>query len=196
VRRASGPPSRVDIGAIGVSTGGPTALAELIPALPVTLPVPVVIVQHMPPMFTRVLAERLDLKSALHAVEAADGARLAPGTVYIAPGDLHMEVSSRERLRTFDGPHENSCRPSVDPLFRSVATQFGPHALAIVLTGMGRDGLRGAEEIARAGGHILVQDEASSVVWGMPGAAWKQGAAEEMLPLDMVPARLIAAVRR
>ena len=194
VRRASGPPSRVDIVAIGVSTGGPTALAELIPALPATLPVPVVVVQHMPPMFTRVLAERLDQRSALHAVEAADGARLAPGTVYIAPGDLHMEVSSRERLRTFDGPHENSCRPSVDPLFRSVATQFGPHALAIVLTGMGRDGLRGAEEIARAGGHLLVQDEASSVVWGMPGFVARAGLADAAVPLSAMPAEVLRRV--
>jgi two-component system chemotaxis response regulator CheB len=191
VRRASGPPSRVDIIAIGVSTGGPTALAQLIPALPAAVPVPIVIVQHMPPMFTRVLAERLDQKSAVRAVEAADGARLTPGTVYIAPGDLHMEAMSRERLRVYDGPHENSCRPSVDPLFRSVAAQFGPHVLAIVMTGMGRDGLRGAEEIARAGGHILVQDEDSSVVWGMPGFVARAGLADAALPLPGLAAEIV-----
>jgi len=191
VRRASGPPCRVDIVAIGVSTGGPTALAELIPALPASLPVPILLVQHMPPMFTKILADRLDHKSAVRVVEGADGARIDPGTVCIAPGDRHMEVASRERLRVYDGPHENSCRPSVDPLFRSVATYFGPHTLAIVLTGMGRDGLRGAEDIAIAGGHILVQDEATSVVWGMPGFVSRAGLADAALPLDELPAEIV-----
>jgi two-component system, chemotaxis family, protein-glutamate methylesterase/glutaminase len=190
VRRAGGPAGRVDIIAIGVSTGGPTALAELVPALPAAMPVPIVIVQHMPPMFTRILADRLDQKSGLHVVEAADGARLTPGTVYVAPGDLHLEAVSRARLHVYDGPHENSCRPSVDPLFRSVAAQFGPHVLAIVMTGMGRDGLRGAEEIARAGGHILVQDEVTSVVWGMPGFVARAGLADASVPLSALPAEI------
>jgi two-component system chemotaxis response regulator CheB len=191
IQRASGPPGRVDIVAIGVSTGGPTALAELIPSLPATLPVPVLIVQHMPPMFTKILAERLDHKSAVAVVEAADGARVAPGTVYVAPGDRHMEVASREHLRVYDGPHENSCRPSVDPMFRSVATHFGPHALAIVMTGMGRDGLRGAEEVALAGGRLLVQDEDTSVVWGMPGFVSRAGLADAAVPLGALAGEVL-----
>ena len=127
VARATGPAQRVDLIAIGVSTGGPTALAELIPSLPATLPVPVVIVQHMPPMFTKILAERLDHKSAVRVLEAADGDRVKPGSVYIAPGDLHLAIAARDRevLHVYDGPHENSCRPSVDPLFRTVAERYG-----------------------------------------------------------------------
>jgi two-component system chemotaxis response regulator CheB len=191
IRRASGPAARVDIVAIGVSTGGPTALAELIPALPASLPVPIVIVQHMPPMFTKILAERLDHKSPLRVIEGVDGARLSAGTVYIAPGDRHMELTSRENLRVYDGPHENSCRPSVDPLFRSVATHFGPNALAIVMTGMGRDGLRGSEDVALAHGHILVQDEASSVVWGMPGFVSRAGLADAAVPLGALSAEIV-----
>ena len=183
VRRSTGPLERVDLIAIGVSTGGPTALAELIPSLPGTLPVPVAIVQHMPPMFTRILAERLDHKSALTVREGADGAHLDVGSVFIAPGDRHMAIANRSSLHVYDGPHENSCRPSVDPLFRSVAEQFGPHALALVLTGMGSDGLRGAEAVAEAGGRVLVQDEASSVVWGMPGFVSRAGLADAALPL-------------
>jgi two-component system chemotaxis response regulator CheB len=185
VRRASGPLQRVDLIAIGVSTGGPTALAELIPSLPADLPVPVAIVQHMPPMFTKILAERLDSKSPLRVAEAADGDRLRSGSVYVAPGDLHLAIAKRDRdhLHVYDGPHENSCRPSVDPLFRSVADRFGPHALGIVMTGMGSDGLRGAEHLAAAGGRLLVQDEASSVVWGMPGFVARAGLADAALPL-------------
>jgi len=195
VGRARGPQGRVDVVAIGVSTGGPTALASLIPALPADLPVPILIVQHMPPMFTKILAERLDLKSALHVEEGADGVRLRPGTVYVAPGDRHLEVASRERLHVYDGPHENSCRPSVDPLFRSVAAQFGTSTLAVVLTGMGRDGLRGAEEVAMAGGHLLVQDEASSVVWGMPGFVSRAGLADAALNLAALPGEIVRRLR-
>jgi two-component system chemotaxis response regulator CheB len=194
VRRASGPAGRVDVVAIGVSTGGPTALAKLIPALPAAVPVPILIVQHMPPMFTKILAERLDLKSALRVQEGVDGVRLQPGTVYVAPGDRHMEVGSRDRLHVYDGPHENSCRPSVDPLFRSVAAPFGPSALAIVLTGMGRDGLRGAEDVALARGHLVVQDEATSVVWGMPGFVSRAGLADAALPLAALPGEIVRRI--
>jgi two-component system chemotaxis response regulator CheB len=194
VRRAAGPAGRVDLIAIGVSTGGPTALAELTPALPATLPVPIVLVQHMPPMFTKILAERLDQKSALRVCEGADGMHLRPGTLYIAPGDRHMGLGSRERLHVYDGPHENSCRPSVDPLFRTVAAHYGRAALAIVLTGMGRDGLRGAEEIALGGGHIIVQDEASSVVWGMPGFVDRAGLADAAVPLSLLPGEIVRRV--
>ena len=196
VARASGPAQRVDLIAIGVSTGGPTALAELIPSLPGTLPVPIAIVQHMPPMFTKILAERLDHKSALRVLEATDGDRLKPGTVSVAPGDLHMAIAARDRevLHVYDGPHENSCRPSVDPLFRTVAERYGANALGIVMTGMGSDGLRGAEHLAAAGGRLIVQDEASSVVWGMPGFVWRAGLADAAVPLANLRAEILRRV--
>jgi two-component system chemotaxis response regulator CheB len=189
-------PRSGDLIAIGVSTGGPTALAELIPSLPGTLPVPVVIVQHMPPMFTKILAERLDHKSALHVLEAADGDRLKPCSVYIAPGDLHLAIAARDRevLHVYDGPHENSCRPSVDPLFRTVAERYGAHALGIVMTGMGSDGLRGAEHLAAAGARIIVQDEDSSVVWGMPGFVSRAGLADVAVPLAGLRAEILRRV--
>jgi two-component system, chemotaxis family, protein-glutamate methylesterase/glutaminase len=179
---------RVDVLAIGVSTGGPNALAALLPQLPGDLAVPIVIVQHMPPVFTKLLAQRLDKKSALRVAEGHDGARLAPGTAWIAPGDRHMEVvraGVHVVLRTNGDPPENSCRPAVDPLFRSVATVYGKRSLALILTGMGQDGFRGSEHIHDAGGQILAQDEATSVVWGMPGAV--AGLAERILPLEQLP---------
>jgi two-component system chemotaxis response regulator CheB len=193
VRRASGPPERIDVIVIGVSTGGPTALAELIPTLPGDLPVPIAIVQHMPPMFTKILAERLDHKSAMHVAEAADGDRLRAGHVAIAPGDRHLSLAERDRdhLHVYDGPHENSCRPSVDPLFRSVADAYGPHALGIVMTGMGSDGLRGSEHLAAAGAHLIVQDEATSVVWGMPGFVARAGLADAALPLGSLRGEIV-----
>lgn len=182
-----GPAGRLDLLAIGVSTGGPNALAELIPALPGDLPVPVVIVQHMPPLFTRLLADRLNAASKLTVREAVDGDVLTPGSVWIAPGDWHMEVARDKAqvvLRTHQGPPENSCRPAVDVLFRSVAALFGGATLGVILTGMGRDGLKGSELIRAAGGRILAQDEASSVVWGMPGYVAGAGLAEAVLPLS------------
>jgi two-component system chemotaxis response regulator CheB len=193
VRRASGPPERIDVIVIGVSTGGPTALAELIPTLPGDLPVPIAIVQHMPPMFTKILAERLDHKSALRVAEAADGDRLRAGHVAIAPGDRHLSLAEHDRdhLHVYDGPHENSCRPSVDPLFRSVADAYGPHALGIVMTGMGSDGLRGSEHLAAAGAHLIVQDEATSVVWGMPGFVARAGLADAALPLGSLRGEIV-----
>jgi two-component system, chemotaxis family, protein-glutamate methylesterase/glutaminase len=180
-------PGRVDVMAIGASTGGPNALTRLLAGLPASLPVPVVVVQHMPPLFTRLLAERLSAKSSLRVREAADGDLLAPGDVLIAPGDLHMTVEdtgAAHRVRTFYGPPENSCRPSVDPLFRSVAQTFGRHALGVVLTGMGRDGLRGAETIRGVGGQIVAQDEATSVVWGMPGFVAGAGLADAVVSIQ------------
>jgi len=177
----------IEVLAIGVSTGGPNALADLLPTLPETFPVPVLIVQHMPPMFTRLLAERLDSQCALHVVEAQAGDLLEPGGVWIAPGDNHMVVRREGltvRIATHQGPHENSCRPSVDVLFRSVGEVYGDGVLAIVLTGMGQDGLLGCERLHEAGARILVQDEATSVVWGMPGFVANAGLAEAVLPLD------------
>lgn len=171
---------------IGVSTGGPQALAELIPQLPASLRVPVLVVQHMPPMFTRLLAERLDSLSPLRVVEAGDGMEIRPGTVYVAPGNYHLRLrrSGSSLLAALDqGPRENSCRPAVDVLFRSLAESFGKDVLSVVLTGMGFDGLRGTQALKAAGGQSLVQDRASSVVWGMPGAVAEAGLADGVFPL-------------
>jgi two-component system chemotaxis response regulator CheB len=181
-----GSPDCPGILAIGVSTGGPNALATLLPELTQPLPVPVVIVQHMPPLFTRLLADRIRAVTGLIAREGEAGAVLNPGEVWIAPGGFHMEVErSRDgvHLRTHEGPFENSCRPAVDVLFRSVAQTYGARSLGVVLTGMGQDGLRGCEWIREAGGQVLAQDEATSVVWGMPGAVSQAGLAEKVLPL-------------
>ncbi|TVR66784.1 MAG: chemotaxis response regulator protein-glutamate methylesterase [Gemmatimonadales bacterium] len=186
-------PGRVTAVVIGVSTGGPNALAEVIPALPPDFPVPVLIVQHMPPLFTRLLADRLSSGGGLPAEEAVSGTRILPGRALLAPGDWHMEVEVRDSahlVRLHQGPQENSCRPAVDVLFRSAARVFGPGTLGIVLTGMGKDGLRGSEDIHRAGGRIIVQDQASSVVWGMPGYVAEAGLAHRILPLDRVAEEL------
>lgn len=186
VMRPTGTTAGVEILAIGVSTGGPNALAELIPAMGRGLPVPVVIVQHMPPLFTRLLAERIATVSGVICREAVDGEPLKPGEILLAPGGKHLEVEKfRDGVRTRlqEEAPENSCRPAVDVLFRSVAKVYGNKCLAVVLTGMGQDGLKGCELIHAAGGQILVQDEASSVVWGMPGAVSNAGLAEKALPL-------------
>ena len=192
-----GPAEPVDVLAIGVSTGGPNALASLLPMLPADLPVPVLIVQHMPPVFTRLLAERLDRQSAIRVCEAQDGMVVEPGRVYIAPGDHHLTVVNergRVVVRLNQGPQEQSCRPAVDPLFRSVAEAYGAHTLAVVLTGMGADGMRGATRIAEVGGVILAQDEASSVVWGMPAAVVQAGLAEAVLPLDRIADAVLSRI--
>ncbi|MCB0325462.1 MAG: hypothetical protein KDD69_17890, partial [Bdellovibrionales bacterium] len=192
------PRSRIDVVAIGVSTGGPNALADLLPRLPNTLPVPVLIVQHMPPVFTRMLAERLDAKCALRVVEAQEGDEALPGTAYIAPGNYHM-VANREgtslRLHLNQQPPENSCRPAVDVLFRSLVESHGAHTLAVVLTGMGKDGLRGCELLAETGAQIVVQDEPTSVVWGMPGYVAEAELAEEILPLDAIAGSIITRLK-
>lgn len=184
---------RIDIVAIGASTGGPNALADVFGALPRDFPVPIVIVQHMPPMFTRLLAERLSKLSPIPTVEAESGVELAPGKALIAPGDHHMVIGrdgTRIRALVNQDPPENSCRPAVDPLFRSVANLYGRHVLAVVLTGMGQDGLRGCEAVRAAGGQVLVQDEASSVVWGMPGAVARAGLADMVLPLPNIASEI------
>jgi two-component system chemotaxis response regulator CheB len=151
--------------------------------------VPVVVVQHMPPLFTRMLAERLTALSRLAVAEASEGMLMKPGTVFIAPGDFHMTVVRRGAavvVALNQGPHENSCRPAVDVLFRSVAKVYGAAALGVILTGMGQDGLRGCEWIYEAGGQVLAQDEETSVVWGMPGFVARAGLAEKILPLEMM----------
>lgn len=180
---------QVDVVVIGVSTGGPNALAELVPAIPADFPVPVLIVQHMPPVFTQTLAERLNSRSEITVREGREGEPIAAGEAWIAPGGFHMTVVPGKTgfvLRTNQDPPENSCRPAVDVLFRSAVDAFGSNVLAIVLTGMGQDGLRGCERIREAGGLVFVQDEASSVVWGMPGYVAQAGLAHKVLPLPEI----------
>jgi two-component system chemotaxis response regulator CheB len=175
--------------AIGCSTGGPNALADLFSSLREPLPVPCVIVQHMPPLFTKMLAERLGRGSPNRFFEGEEGQELGPGCAFIAPGGRHMEVRRSgpvPRLHLTDEPPENSCRPSVDVLFRSVAVAYGAGTLALVMTGMGQDGLRGCHHIQERGGRILAQDEATSVVWGMPGYVANAGLAEKVLPLGQI----------
>lgn len=199
IKLASPTQSPIDIVAIGVSTGGPNALATIIPALPGNFPVPVLIVQHMPPMFTRLLAERLDSQSALKVVEASEGMPIEAGKVYIAPGDYHLEVTggpSSSIVKLHQGPQENSCRPAVDVLFRSVSDNYGARVLSVVLTGMGSDGLKGAEVIRNLGGQVIVQDEQSSVVWGMPAYVAEAGIAEAILPLEQIAPEIVNRVKR
>jgi two-component system chemotaxis response regulator CheB len=174
---------------IGISTGGPDALSKLIPALPGDLPSPVLIVQHMPPVFTKLLADRLNATSALPVKEAAEGDILSAPGVWLAPGDFHMSVErdgAKLVARIGQGPPENSCRPAADVLFRTVAAACGPRILAVVLTGMGQDGLHGCEAIRSAGGDVIIQDEASSVVWGMPGFVARAGLQSAILPLSQL----------
>lgn len=174
---------------VGSSTGGPEALARVLPALPASLPVPVLLVQHMPPVFTRQFAQRLDRLCPLTVVEAVDGTPLAPGTVHLAPGDHHLTIRKTGRglvTALNQSPPENFCRPAVDPLFRSSVETFDGAVLGVVLTGMGSDGRIGAGRIRETGGAVVVQDQASSVVWGMPGAVATAGFADEVLPLDRV----------
>jgi two-component system chemotaxis response regulator CheB len=180
---------RVDVVAIGSSTGGPNALTTLLTSLPAHLSTPLLIVQHMPPVFTRFLAERLAAKCLFPVREADDGAIVRPGEVWIARGDYHLATvreGTQVRLRLTQQPPENSCRPSVDVLFRSVAEVYGGSALALVLTGMGQDGLLGARQLRAAGADIVVQDEATSVVWGMPGYIAREGLADAVLPLGQI----------
>jgi two-component system chemotaxis response regulator CheB len=187
--------SRVEIVVIGVSTGGPNALMQLLPEIPADFPVPVVVVQHMPPLFTRFLAERLSKVCALQVREAAHGDKLTAGTIWIAPGDHHLEMERTKHdviIRLNQGPLENSCRPAVDPTFRSAVECFGSRVLGVIMTGMGHDGLQGSRCIYDGGGQILAQDEKTSVVWGMPRFVVEEGLPDEVLPLD----RIASAIRQ
>ncbi|MDE1571075.1 chemotaxis response regulator protein-glutamate methylesterase [Aquabacter sp. P-9] len=181
--------SPVGILTIGSSTGGPQALTRLFGQIGQAVGgVPVVIAQHMPATFTSILAEHVSRAAGRPAAEGVDGEELVPGRIYIAPGGRHMVVERAKGkpgiIRLNDDPPVNFCRPAVDPLFNAVAQGFGSHVLALVLTGMGSDGARGAGVIADAGGSVIVQDEETSVVWGMPGATASAGNACEILPLD------------
>jgi two-component system chemotaxis response regulator CheB len=180
---------RIEIVAIGTSTGGPNALAEVLPRIPKDFPVPIVLVQHMPPIFTRMLAERLASRSAIAVEEGSAGVVLSPAHSWIAPGNFHMTVARAGvnwRLELNKDPPEHSCRPAVDVLFRSVAAVCRANVLGVVMTGMGSDGVLGAQYIREAGGEVIIQDEPSSVVWGMPGLVYAAGQADAVYPLDQL----------
>lgn len=180
--------TRIGCVGIGISTGGPEALRSMIPLLPATLRVPILIVQHMPSLFTKALAESLDKRSALCVQEATDGEQIKPGHIYIAPGEKHMRVEREGdhgpvTIRITQDPPENHCRPSVDYLFRSLSQVYGPATLAIVMTGMGSDGARGVRLVSRRGGLIAAQDKETSTIFGMPMEAIKTGLVQDILPL-------------
>lgn len=184
---------------VAASTGGPEALAKVFAGLPRSFPVPIVVVQHMPPVFTAQLAGRLATLSGLMAVEATAETVLVPGLIAVAPGDFHLVVRRRgvHLLATPNrDPHENSCRPSADVTFRTAASTLGGGVLGVVLTGLGRDGCAGARAVVAAGGRVIVQDQATSVAWGMPGAVANEGLAERILPItDIAPAIITRAHR-
>lgn len=188
-----GPVLRPKIVVIGVSTGGPAALEALLPKLPASFPLPIVIVQHMPRLFTGLLAERLNHLGPLRVRESADRLRAEAGVVDLAPGDFHLELTREFRLRVNQNPPENFCRPSVDVLFRSAAQACAGQVLGVILTGMGSDGLAGCREIRAAGGQVFAQDRVSSVIWGMPGAVVNAGLANRVLPLDALPGEILRA---
>jgi two-component system, chemotaxis family, protein-glutamate methylesterase/glutaminase len=203
--RFAPPPYRIDVVGIGVSTGGPNALAEVIPNLPADFPVPILLVQHMPPLFTASLAEHLNNRSHLSVREARDGEAIEPGTVLIAPGGKHMVV--RRRPDTEDGtlipcvglnesPPENSCRPAVNVLFRSLAAQYDGNMLAVVMTGMGNDGCEGVRAMKRRGCTCLTQSESTCIVYGMPWAVDEAGLSDERVPLERLAERINSLVRR
>jgi len=181
---------RPDVIAIGSSTGGPAALSEVFSSLPGSIPVPITITQHMPKLFVQSLATRLDKESKLTVKVAEDGMQLMPGHVYIAPGEIHMEVVRKGvglAAKLVDGPKVHHCKPAVDPTFYSLA-KLSPvvRTLAVVLTGMGADGADGSKRIGENKGYVIAQDEASSAVWGMPGSTVKLGAANDVLPLSQI----------
>jgi two-component system chemotaxis response regulator CheB len=199
----------VEIVVIGVSTGGPSALEVVLPKLAKDFAVPVMIVQHMPKLFTGELAERLDRCCALRVREARDGAEMRPGTIWLAPGDAHMEVAEaagesvgagnegvvrRAQIHLHQHRALNHCKPSVDYLFSSAARLYGAATLALVMTGMGADGLNGSRHVHEAGGVVLAQDAATSAVWGMPGRVFDAGLAREPLPLAALAGELTRRV--
>lgn len=190
-------PVKPSVLAIGVSTGGPAALDVLLPELPAGFPLPVLIVQHMPEVFTGLLAERLSRRCGMRVSEAAEGMPAIPGSIYIARGDWHLEVRPAARpgapaiLHLTQDPSENHCRPAVDTLFRSAARVYGSGVLAVVLTGMGYDGLVGSRLVREQGGSVLAQDQATSTVWGMPGAVAQAGLAYKVLPLAAIAPEIL-----
>ena len=175
--------------AIGSSTGGPQALFAVLGALPAAMKLPIVITQHMPATFTTILAEHIQRTAKRPCAEGVDGETVEAGRIYLAPGDNHMKIESKgaqKIVRITKEPPENFCRPAVDPMFRSVATAYGAAVLGVVLTGMGADGAKGGKVMVDAGGTVIAQDEATSVVWGMPGATAMSGVCAAVLPLDRI----------
>lgn len=198
-RMGSGLKTRPKIVVIGVSTGGPAALGRILPKVPGEFQLPILIVQHMPPFFTRMLAERLDSSCQLTVEEATQSEAVNAGKILIAPGDFHMKVaaqSGKVRVCLDQSLPQNSCRPAVDTLFASIAEVYGGAVIGVILTGMGQDGLRGAQILKAKGATILAQDEASSVVWGMPGAVVHAGLADRVLPLEQVVPEILRRADR
>jgi two-component system, chemotaxis family, protein-glutamate methylesterase/glutaminase len=184
---------------IGASTGGPNMLVDVISALPADFPVPVLIAQHMPPVFTKLFADRLDSLTPLRVREAVAGEQLRTGQIWIAPGDYHLALVREGplvKLLTHRGPMENSCRPAVDVLFRSAAQAYGAGVLAVVMTGMGQDGTKGCQAVSQAGGRILVQDPDTCVVGSMPQAVLQAGLAHQVVPLKNLGAEIVRRVTR
>jgi two-component system chemotaxis response regulator CheB len=187
----------IEIVAIGTSTGGPNALGAVLPGIPKDFPVPIVIVQHMPPILTHLLAERLASQSKIPITEGSAGVTLSPAHAWIAPGNFHMTLARAGvnwRLELNQDPPQHSCRPAVDVLFRSVAAVCRSSVLAVVMTGMGSDGVLGAQQIREAGGEVIIQDEASSVVWGMPGLVFAAGQADAVYPLHQLSSEITRRV--
>ena len=187
----------IELVCIAASTGGPEALETVLTALPASFPVPIAIVQHMPPFFTKQFARRLGEKCAIRVREAESGEPLEPGTALIAPGDFHLQVrrrGSRCYALTSVGPPENSCRPAADVLFRSAAEEYGSQVFGVVMTGMGQDSLKGCEALKAAGARILIQDEATSVIWGMAGCVSRAGLATKELPLERIASDILRRV--
>ncbi len=185
--------------AVGSSTGGPQALFSFFRALTRPLPVPIVVTQHMPPLFTRSLAEHIDRLGARRCQEAGENEPLLPDHILIAPGDRHLTIQATDqglRTRLNDDAPENSCRPAVDPMLRSAAAACAGRVLAVILTGMGQDGLRGSQTLLQAGGCVLAQDEASSVVWGMPGAVARAGLCHAVMPIEELAAKVMQILGR
>lgn len=179
---------------IGTSTGGPQALRKVLCDLPKDFPLPIFIVQHMPALFTPMLAKHIQMDTGRPSQEAVHFQTIKPGHTYVAPGDYHMELDRRDgSVRTLltQAAPEHYCRPSVNPLFRTAAEVYRQSLLAVILTGMGEDGKEGSADVVRNGGWLIAQDEASSVVWGMPGAVVRAGLAQEVLPLDQVGPRIL-----
>ena len=181
--------------ALAASTGGPNALATVVSGLPRDFPLPVLVTQHMPPIFTTMFAQRLARESCLPCDEARDGEALQPGRIYVAPGDHHLTVvggglTRSPALRITSDPPEHHCRPAADPMFRTAAQAFPNGVLAVVLTGMGDDGRQGCRAVAASGGRVIVQDETTSVVWGMPGSVVASGIPCSIIPLQSISAHL------
>ncbi len=185
------PTAKPDIIAIGSSTGGPQALFEVIRSMGAGLPQPIVITQHMPASFTKILADHISKQCGVEAWEAKEGEVLKGGIYYVAPGDYHMLIAKKSEgavVHQVQDPPENYCRPAVDPMLRSLVGSFGGRILVVILTGMGQDGMKGAEVVVRAGGAVIAQDEATSVVWGMPGAVATAGLCSAVVPVNEIGA--------